>query len=131
MPDHSASNVTLAVLAGGAGAGMGRGKGGLMIGEMPILQFLVDRLAWPGETLLVTAAGRERPPGSERFEREVTDAVAGEGPLRGVLTALDHIETEAAIVVTVDMPNVTREQLRWLQTQLTAESLGVMLQRNA
>jgi molybdenum cofactor guanylyltransferase len=131
MPANPASNVTLAVLAGGAGLRMGQPKGGLMIGDVPILRFLLDRWAWPGPTLLVTAPGRERPPGGERFDREVSDAIAGEGPLRGVLTALDHIETGAAIVVTVDMPDVTREQLQWLEMQLSAESLGVMLRRGA
>jgi molybdopterin-guanine dinucleotide biosynthesis protein A len=131
MPDDLASNVTLAVLAGGAGARMGRAKGELVIGNMPMLQFLLDRLAWLGPTLLVTAPGRERPPGSERFEREVSDTVAGEGPLRGVLTALDHIDTETAIIITVDMPNVALEQLQWLQMQLNLEMLGVMLRRNA
>jgi molybdenum cofactor guanylyltransferase len=131
MPADPASDVTLAVLAGGAGVRMGRPKAGLMIGDVPILRFLLDRLAWPGPTLLVTAPGRERPPGSERFDREVGDAIAGEGPLRGVLSALDHIETEAAIVVTVDMPGVTYEQLQWLEMQLTAESPGVMLRRGA
>ena len=40
--------------------------------------------------MLVTAPGFERPPGFERFGREVVDPIAGIGPLRGVLTAIEH-----------------------------------------
>jgi molybdopterin-guanine dinucleotide biosynthesis protein A len=109
--------VTLAVLAGGRGERMGGPKSQLQIGGVAILQYLLERLQWPGPTLLVTGAGNEQPPGHERFNREVTDAVAGEGPLRGVLTALDATTTERAAAVTVDMPNVTREQIEWLLDQ--------------
>jgi molybdopterin-guanine dinucleotide biosynthesis protein A len=131
MPDETIPHATLAVLAGGAGSRMGRPKAELVVAGLPILQFLLDRLTWPGPTLLVTAPQRQRPPGSERFDREVSDAIADEGPLRGVVTALDHAETDASIIATLDMPNIQREQLHWLQEQLNRDLLGVMLQRQS
>ena len=109
---------TLAILAGGAGSRMGRPKAELRVGDRPILCWLLDRLRWDGPTLLVTAPGRERPPGAERFTREVTDPTGGEGPLRGVLTALEAVETETAVVATCDMPRVGPRQLEWLATAL-------------
>ena len=90
-------DVTLAVLAGGEGSRMGRPKGELLVRGRPILVHLVEQLAWRGPTLLVTAPGRERPAGGERFDREVVDAVAGEGPLRGLLTALEAATTEIVL----------------------------------
>ncbi len=120
--------ITLAVLAGGAGSRMGRPKGLLTIAGRPVLAHLLDRLAWPGPTLLVTAPGRERPPAADRFDREAVDAVADQGPLRGVLTALEAAATPRLAVATVDMPGVTRQQFDWLAEQLGG-GLGVMTDR--
>src|SRR5438045_8884890 len=107
------SQITLAVLAGGEGTRMGRPKAWLTLAGEPVLRFLLKQFAWPGPTLLVTAPGRERPPGVEAFDREVTDRVAAVGPLRGMLTALEHCRTPRLAVGTVDMPCVTREHLLW------------------
>src|SRR5256885_5263746 len=106
--------VTLALLAGGKGSRMGGPKGSLEVRGEPILEYLLDRFAWRGETMLVTAPGIARPRGAERFDREVVDPVAGLGPLRGVLTALENATTEIVVVATVDMPGVGREQLLWV-----------------
>jgi len=125
------SDCTLAVLAGGRGSRMGRAKGLLTVGGRPILAHLLDRLAWPGPTLLVTAPGRERPPAWERFDAEAVDPVADEGPLRGVLTALDAAATPWLAVTTVDMPGVFRQQFEWLAGQLPGHGHGVMCDRPA
>jgi molybdopterin-guanine dinucleotide biosynthesis protein A len=117
--------VTLAVLAGGRGERMGGPKSRLQIGGVAILQYLFKRLQWPGPTLLVTGIGNEQPPGNELFNREVTDAVAGEGPLRGVLTAIDAATTERVVAVTVDMPGITRGQIEWLLDQTRDAEVGM------
>jgi molybdopterin-guanine dinucleotide biosynthesis protein A len=133
MPDSVLSQCTLAILAGGEGSRMGRPKAELEIQGKPILVWLLERFCWPGPMLLVTAPGREHPPGWERFDREVVDPVAGEGPLRGVLTALEGSSTEMVVVATVDMPGVTREQLAWVVGQIAATPgrLAVMCRRGA
>ena len=122
---------TLAILAGGEGSRMGRPKGELEINGKPILLFLLDRLNWPGPTLLVTAPGRERPPGSEAFDREATDPITGQGPLRGLHTALTHSTTPRVVIAPVDMPLISRTQLEWLiQEQSTsADAMALMLRR--
>src|SRR5437868_426664 len=123
--------ITLAVLAGGEGSRMGQAKSKLRVGDEPILQYLLRLWNWQGPTLLVTAPGRERPPGSESFGREVVDAVAGNGPLQGILSAIDGSETEVVMITTCDMPGVRVEQLDWLvNTLLQRNSLGLMLSRN-
>lgn len=125
------STCTLTVLAGGEGSRMGRPKGLITIAGRPILETLLQQLQWTGPTLLVTAPGRERPPGWRGFDREVSDPVAGEGPLRGILTALSHLQTPAAWILTVDMPAITAAQLAYLTDQLDQrpEALGVLLRR--
>jgi molybdopterin-guanine dinucleotide biosynthesis protein A len=129
--EHPRADITLAVLAGGEGRRMGRPKAELRIGGRPILEYLLDRWRWDGPTMLVTAPGRERSAGSERFMREVSDRVAGAGPLRGVLTALEAATTPLVIVTTCDMPGMGIEQFQWLMDRLRARDdlLGVMCRR--
>ena len=118
------TQTTLAILAGGEGSRMGRPKAELRIGDRPILSYLLDRFRWDGPTILVTAPGREPPPGAEGFDCEVSDPVAGEGPLRGVLTALEATSTEVLIVASCDMPMIDARQLHWLAERLAAEPAG-------
>lgn len=121
--------LNLAVIAGGAGSRMGVPKGWLTIGDQPILAYVLDRISWKGPTLLVTSPTREHPPGWERFDREVVDPISDQGPLRGLVTALDCAKTDAVIAVTCDMPLIMNRQLLWLVDQLRAhrDSLGVLL----
>jgi molybdopterin-guanine dinucleotide biosynthesis protein A len=126
-----AARVTLAVLAGGAGTRMGMPKSALQINGIPILRYLLERFGWPGPLLLVSGPGNERPPAWELFDREVTDAVAGEGPLRGTLTALENASSELVALVSVDMPGMTREALDFLIEAMggDARMLGTMFAR--
>jgi molybdenum cofactor guanylyltransferase len=125
------TDVTLAILAGGEGSRMGKAKGLLTLAGVPILEFLLDRFQWRGKTMLVTAPGREHPPGWERFTREWVDPVPGLGPLRGILTALEHAETSIILFATVDMPNITPIQLEWVVQQIsqTKNTMGLMTRR--
>jgi molybdopterin-guanine dinucleotide biosynthesis protein A len=122
---------TLSVLAGGEGSRMGRPKGLLTVGDKPMLQYVLERMDWAGPTLLVTAPGREGPPGSELFDREVVDPVAGLGPLRGILTALEAAETERVAILTVDMPCVLFSQVKMLAGVVGADPhvTGAMFRR--
>lgn len=133
MPSDPTRSTTLVVLAGGAGVRMGVPKSHVRIDGRPILEQLHRYFAWPGPTLLVTAPGLENPPGAKCFEREVKDEVAGEGPLRGILTALRASDTERTVIATVDMPCVARPHLRWLAESLAAQpqAHGVFIRRNA
>lgn len=107
---------------------MGQPKSALQIHGQPILRFLLDWFQWPGPTMVVTAPGREHPPGCESFDLEAVDPESGQGPLRGILTALQNSPTSAVIVTTVDMPCVHPLQLHWLCEQ---SGDGVMIQNGS
>ena len=119
------TTITLAVLAGGEGARMGRAKALLRVNDAPVLDYLLDRFHWTGPTLLITAPGREAPPGAERFTRECVDSVPGEGPLRGVLTALENAPTPPVLIAAVDMPLIERRHLDEL-IEAVGASLALM-----
>ena len=131
QPASTRKGVTLAVLAGGLGSRMGHPKANIQVAGQPVLEYLIDRLAWPGPTLLVTAPGRQHPPGFHRFDREAIDPVSGQGPLRGLLTALEACQTGLLVMAAVDMPNVTAEHLRWLAATLQSlpDAVALLLQR--
>jgi molybdopterin-guanine dinucleotide biosynthesis protein A len=124
------TDTTLAVLAGGAGRRMGMPKSHLTIAGRPILQWLAESLQWRGPSLLVTSPQYKNPPGADAFSREVTDPVA-EGPLRGVLTALEICQTSYLAIIPVDMLGLKAEHLEWLVRSLVdrAELLGLMPRR--
>jgi molybdopterin-guanine dinucleotide biosynthesis protein A len=124
--DTDENQITLAILAGGAGVRMGRAKSLLTLGGRPILTIFQENYRWAGPTMVVTAPGRERPPGAEGFEREVVDPVADGGPLLGICTALEYLQTELLVVATVDMPGVGPGQLDWLVRALEPGQLGIM-----
>lgn len=125
------SDVTLAVLAGGESSRMGAPKSQLALAGEPILRYLLRRFAWCGPTLLVTAPGREHPPGWDAFGREVIDPVAGQGPLRGILTALESADGLVA-VTTVDMPGLLPAHFHFLLDRLEERPTlaGLMLRRD-
>lgn len=126
------SQMTLAILAGGQGTRMRKAKGELRIGGEPILAYLLERIGWPGATLVVTAPGVEHPPGGDRFHAEAIDPQAGLGPLRGVLTALQHATTDVMVITTVDLPNIRLGNLSAAVSRLmrSAEHAAVMYRRD-
>lgn len=124
------ADVTLAILAGGAGSRMGKPKSLLTIGGVPILEHLHRRLAFPGPMMLVTAPGRERPPGHALYSAEVSDPVLDAGPMMGILTAARATRTTYLLVTAVDMPNVTLEGLSWLIAALSRSEAVVAMMSN-
>ena len=131
MSRFSNEPMTLAVLAGGESSRMGSPQTHLLVRGRPILEHLLDQWNWSGETMLVTAPGREKPPGWQQFDREVSDPVVGQGPLRGIVTALENCRTARLIVATCDMPMVPRELFDSLAATLVnqPDAIGVMTHR--
>jgi molybdopterin-guanine dinucleotide biosynthesis protein A len=122
------SSTTLALIAGGAGSRMGMPKAMLRVDGQSILAWLLQRWRWPGPTMLVTAPAIPILPDARAFDRHVVDPEDGLGPLRGVLTALQHVRTPRLVVAAVDMPFVDRSQLAWLAESLSTRAgcLGLM-----
>jgi len=111
------SLVTLAILAGGKGSRMGGPKDGLYVGGQPILLHLLRQLSHAGPTLLVTSPERPRPTGWEAFDHVTVDSVSGVGPLAGIASALGQATTPLLIVLSIDMPWVSTEQVDCLVGQ--------------
>ena len=93
------------VLAGGRSSRMGRDKALLDWHGRTLLQHMVDLLS--SVTGRVQVVGRDPLP----------DRVPDHGPLSGIATALETSETNAILVVAVDLPFLTRDFLNYLRSQ--------------
>ncbi len=107
-------NITLAIIAGGAGTRMGVPKHRLRIRGRAILEDLLDRMEWEGPTMLVVARAGQIVEGMSRIDRVVADEIADEGPLRGILTALERAVTSAIVAIPIDMIRLRGEHARWI-----------------
>jgi molybdenum cofactor guanylyltransferase len=114
------TSLAVAILAGGASRRMGRDKASLPVDGGTLLERTahIATEALPLASLMVV--GREQPDGWAAMnavflpdppERQ------GEGPLGGILTALEAVEERgisAILAVACDMPRLTPDALRWL-----------------
>lgn len=121
----SAADVTPVILAGGLGRRAGGPKSFRHFRGEPILGRLHRQIDWPTPALLVTAGTVLNPPGHNLF-KQIVDRVEDQGPLRGILTALENSNTAWVFITTVDMPDIDRSHIDWLMTQVSAASTGVL-----
>lgn len=93
------------ILAGGKSTRMGRDKALLDWHGRTLLEHMVDLIS--SVTSKVQVVGRDPLP----------DRLPGYGPLSGVATALETSETDANLVVAVDLPFLTKEFLNYLRSR--------------
>lgn len=130
--EFSPGDVTLAIIAGGAGERMGSPKVQLRIGYEPILSWFHRRVAWPGPTMIVTTSSVCELPGSDCFDQVCIDRVNSRGPLQGILTALENVDTPTLLAIAVDMPAIEARHLNWLLAALATmpRCRGLMCETN-
>lgn len=103
-PSGGSVAVTLLVLNGGAGRRMGRDKAAIDAGGSPLGSRPVALLGGVVDEVIV--AGRPLPGVDARW---VADAVAGAGPLAGIVAGLEAASGDVVVVVACDMPEVRPE----------------------
>jgi molybdopterin-guanine dinucleotide biosynthesis protein A len=71
--------------------------------------------------MLVSAPSSANPPDANLFDQAPVDPVDDLGPLRGILTALEHSKTPTVVVIAIDMPAVDTHQLKWFAKELAMQ----------
>ena len=103
--------MALAIVAGGTSTRMGRDKALLTIAGTTMLSQVAALGAAVGLPVLI--CGRTQPANwNGPAATFLVDAIAGEGPLRGLEAALSHADD--VLLIACDMPLLCDADLRWL-----------------
>lgn len=110
-------DVTAVILCGGAGKRMGgEDKPLLEHAGRPLLQHIVDELAPACARILISANRNEDV--YEQYGKVIADQEPGRGPLEGIASCLDKVNTPWAFVCPGDAPFVVEEIPRRLMAAL-------------
>lgn len=119
------------VLAGGRSQRMGSEKAALIVGGVPLLRRVVERLAVALPDILVI--GPETLQALVPNIRVVPDEAPGRGPLGGIVTAFDAVPSQHLFVVACDMPFVepalVHEMVRLLDETPDVDVVALRTQR--
>jgi molybdopterin-guanine dinucleotide biosynthesis protein A len=115
LPEFSA-----VVLAAGLSTRMGRDKALLEIEGVPLWRRQCEVLRRAGAAEVFISAREEQ--SWARGENVVRDAVAGAGPLAGIVAALERATDRHLAVLAVDLPKM---EAKWFQSLLAECSDGV------
>lgn len=120
----SNSGVRAYVLAGGGSTRFGRDKALVEFGEEPLLLRIV-KLAQSGTLAVAIIAGGQKYAELGREMEIVEDRWPGEGPLGGIITALQHAAGKDAacrwiLILSCDMPFLSPEWLQYLVSRAFA-----------
>jgi molybdopterin-guanine dinucleotide biosynthesis protein A len=121
MPPPSNSNLRGYVLAGGASSRFGRDKALVRFGATPLLLRIVQ-LAQTSASEVAVVAGAQKYADLGGNFGIIEDRWPGEGPLGGIITALQHTaatdrSVEWNLILSCDMPFLTAEWLQFLVTR--------------
>ncbi|MFZ0793181.1 MAG: molybdenum cofactor guanylyltransferase [Candidatus Korobacteraceae bacterium] len=115
--------MTAFILAGGRSSRMGSDKALLSFGGQTLLQRALQTAAAAAETIAIVGPGKRYAPYGEVIE----DVYAGCGPLAGIHAALAASKTDLNLMLSVDMPLMTADFLRWLARQAQASDETIVV----
>jgi molybdenum cofactor guanylyltransferase len=115
-------DVSVFVLAGGRSSRMGSDKALLPLGSRNLLQLTLEkaRVLVPRPVIV---GSRNR---YAQYGAVIEDVIPGCGPLSGVHAALGATQTDVNLVLSVDMPLMTTDFLRWL-LRVASESVELAI----
>jgi molybdopterin-guanine dinucleotide biosynthesis protein A len=119
------------VLAGGASSRFGRDKALVRFGTTPLLLEIVE-LAKSCTPKVAVVAGAQKYAGLEGHLEIIEDRWPGEGPLGGIITALQYTvgtnpSAEWNLILSCDMPFLTTEWLQFLVAHARAANKEIQV----
>ena len=115
------------ILCGGQSRRMGQDKGSLIIKDKPMIKYILSTLNNEMDEVIIVLNDIERidkymefiDPQDYNYELIFTeDKIKNKGPISGILTGLENISTDYAIVFPCDNPFVTKKTIQTLFNEI-------------
>ncbi len=129
MNKTGSEQITAVILAGGEGSRMGGiDKGLLELNGQPLIEHVMARIA-PQVAQLIISANRNL----ERYQSYgypvITDQMTDKGPLAGILSALQHCQSDWLLTIPCDTPRIPIDlvaRMRNAADQTTQQKLAAI-----
>ena len=123
------------ILCGGQSRRMGRDKGSLIIKDKPMIKYILSTLNNEIDEAIIVLNDSERidkytefiNPNDYTYKiKFVEDKIKNKGPISGILTGLENITTEYAIVFPCDNPFISKNTIQTLFSEITENLQAVV-----
>jgi molybdopterin-guanine dinucleotide biosynthesis protein A len=123
------------ILCGGQSRRMGQDKGSLIIQKKPMIKYILSTLNNEIDETIIVLNDSERIDKYKKFINPedysyelkfVEDKIKNKGPLPGILTGLENISSQYAIVFPCDNPFVTENTIRYLYSEITPDLQAIV-----
>ena len=123
------------ILCGGQSRRMGRDKGSLIIKDKPMIKYILSTLNNEIDEAIIVLNDSERidkytefinPNDYDYKIKFVEDKIKNKGPISGILTGLENITTEYAIVFPCDNPFISKNTIQTLFSEITENLQAVV-----
>lgn len=111
------------ILAGGKSSRMGTDKGLVLFNGKPMVEYLIEIFRSLNIPTIIVANNSEY----NQFDVPVfEDLIKEKGPLAGIYTGLSHVESGMSVVVSCDIPCVSREMIETLVENVGSEKITIV-----
>ena len=123
------------ILCGGQSRRMGRDKGSLIIKDKPMIKYILSTLNNEMDEVIIVLNDVERIDKYKKFIdskdynytlKFAEDKIKNKGPISGILTGLENISTDYAIVFPCDNPFVTKNTIQTLFNEINENVQAVV-----
>lgn len=123
------------ILCGGQSRRMGRDKGSLIIKDKPMIKYILSTLNNEIDEAIIVLNDSERIDRYKKFinpddysydVKFVEDKIKNKGPISGILTGLENISSQHAIVFPCDSPNMTKATIQTLFNEISDEYQAIV-----
>jgi molybdenum cofactor guanylyltransferase len=114
--------VTGIILAGGKSSRMGADKGLQQLCGKPLIQYAIQALTGLCNTIIISST-------SDAYQsfgyKTVADEIPGIGPMGGIYSALKQSKTEKNLILSCDLPFVSKELLSFILANSTGYQIAI------
>ncbi len=123
------------ILCGGQSRRMGQDKGSMLINNKPMIKYILSTLNNEIDEAIIVLNDSERISKYSKFinpqdysynVKFIEDKIKNKGPISGILTGLENISGDYAIVFPCDSPYVTKNTIQTLFSEIDNTSQAIV-----